>query len=128
MVSHGPGFPFQDEVLYDRISTLLSQLPARQSVPQKFQVVPKQQCRHDLLLCMLRRVNSDFCTSELSCCIRELLEQFTIERGYAHILLNPYIVNGVARGCQLQSFADTWLQVLCAWNPVSHHDGFIFCF
>ncbi|CAE7810111.1 unnamed protein product [Symbiodinium necroappetens] len=67
-------FPFQDDCLYDRLSQLLSQLPARQSVPQKYQV---------------------------------LLEQFTIERGYAHVLLNPYIVNGVARGCTLQSFADS---------------------
>ncbi|CAE7718606.1 unnamed protein product, partial [Symbiodinium sp. KB8] len=73
-------FPFQDDCLYDRLSQLLSQLPARQSVPQKYQ---------------------------LSCCVRELLEQFTIERGYAHVLLNPYIVNGVARGCTLQSFADS---------------------
>ncbi|CAE7667942.1 unnamed protein product, partial [Symbiodinium microadriaticum] len=30
-------FPFQDDCLYDRLSQLLSQLPARQSVPQKYQ-------------------------------------------------------------------------------------------
>ena len=39
---------------------------------------------------------ANLCTSELSCCVRELLEQFTIKQGYAHVLLNPYIVNGVA--------------------------------
>ena len=51
--NNSPGFPFEDEVLFDRLSTLLSQLPARQSVPQKSQVVPKQQSIQTFLLCML---------------------------------------------------------------------------
>ena len=43
-------------------------------------------------------------TTKLSCAVVELLQQFTLEKGHAHVILQPYTMNGVGRGCELKVF------------------------